>query len=48
MQRSKSTISEEIKRGKYNGRYTAKIAQDRSGKSRKESHRHSKWRDIRL
>ena len=48
MKRSKSTISEEIKRGKYNGRYTAKIAQDRSRKRRNESHKHSKWRNIRL
>lgn len=48
MERSKSTISEEIKRGKYNGRYTAKIAQDRSRKRRNESHKHSKWRNTKL
>ena len=48
MKRSKSTISEEIKKGKYNGRYAAKIAQDRSRKRRSESHKHSKWRNIRL
>ena len=48
MKRSKSTISEEIKKRKYNGRYTAKIAKDRSRKRRNESHRHSKWRNIKL
>ena len=48
MKRSKSTVSEEIKRGKYNGKYIARIAQDRSRKRRSESHKHSKWRNIKL
>ncbi len=37
MKRSKSAISEEIKREKYNGQYIARIAQDRSRKRRNES-----------
>ena len=46
--RSKSTVYEEIRRGKYNGRYTARIAQNRAEKRRRESHKHSKWRDSEL
>ena len=34
MKRSKSTISEEIKRRKYNGKYSAQIAQNRAEKRR--------------
>ena len=45
LNRSKSTISEEIRRGKYNGKYKAKIANDRSLRRRELSHKHSKWRD---
>ena len=48
IKRSKSTISEEIKRGKYNGRYAAHIAQNRAKKRRSESHKHSKWRNREL
>ncbi len=46
--RSKSTVYEEIKRGKYNGRYTARIAQNRAEKRRRESHKHSKWKNSKL
>lgn len=45
LKRSKSTISEEIKRSKYNGKYKAHIAQNRADKRRSESHKHTKWRD---
>jgi IS30 family transposase len=48
MKRSKSTVCEEIRRGKYNGRYTARIAQNRVEKRRRESHKHSKWRNSEL
>lgn len=48
LKRSKSTISEEIKRGRYNGKYTAHIAQDRCLKRRHESHKHTKWRNMDL
>ena len=46
--RSKSTACEEIKRGKCNGRYTARVAQNRAEKRRRESHKHSKWRNSEL
>lgn len=46
--RSKSTISEEVRRGKYKGKYISHIAQNRAKKRRSESHKHSKWRDIEL
>lgn len=48
LKRSKSTISEEIKRGKYNGKYMAHIAQNRCLKRRRESHKHTKWRNTDL
>jgi len=48
IKRSKSTVCEEIRRGKYNGRYTARIAQNRAEKRRRESHKHSKWRNSEL
>ena len=40
MNRSKSTIFKEIQRGEYKGKYTAHIAQQRSEKRRKKSHKH--------
>lgn len=46
--RSKSTVSEEIRRGKYNGRYRAEIAQNRCKKRRCNSHKYTKWRDPAL
>ena len=48
LRRSKSTICEEIRRGKYKGKYRAHIAQNRARKRRKESHKHTKWRNIEL
>ena len=48
LRRSKSTICEEIRRGKYKGKYRAHIAQNRAIKRRKESHKHTKWRNIEL
>ena len=48
LSRSKSTICEEIRRGKYKGKYFAHIAQNRAIKRRKESHKHTKWRNIEL
>ena len=48
MNRSKSTIFQEIHRGKYNGKYQAHIAQNRAIKRRKESHKHKKWTDYKL
>ena len=48
LKRSKSTICDEIKRGKYNGKYLAHIAQNRAKKRRSESHKHSKWRNTPL
>ena len=44
LSRSKSTISSEIKQGKYNGKYRAEIAQNRANKRRLKSHKHTKWR----
>ena len=46
LNRSKSSISEEIKRGWYKGKYVASIANDRSLAARKKSHNHTKWRNI--
>ena len=48
LNRSKSSISEEIKRGWYKGKYVASIANDRSLAARKKSHNHTKWRNIDL
>ena len=48
MKRSKSTIFDELRRGKYNGKYQAHIAQNRALRRRQESHKHTKWRDTRL
>ena len=48
MERSKSTIFEELRRGKYNGKYHAHIAQNRALRRRQESHKHTKWRDTKL
>ena len=46
--RSKSTVSEEIRRGRYNRKYRAEIAQKRCIKRRCSSHKHTKWRDPEL
>ena len=46
--RSKSTISYEVQRGTYNGKYRAHIAQNRAKKHRQCSHKHSKWRNYNL
>ena len=40
--RSKSTVCEEIRRGKYKGKYRAYIAQNRAIRRLKESHKHAK------
>jgi IS30 family transposase len=48
IKRSKSTVCEEIRRGKYNGKYTARIAQNKAEKRRRESHKHSKWKNSEL
>ena len=48
LSRSKSTVCEEIRRGKYKGKYLAHIAQNRAIKRRKESHKHTKWRNSDL
>ena len=48
MGRAKSTICVEIRRSRYNGRYDANIAHKRAQKRRKESHKHTKWRDVNL
>ena len=48
LNRSKSTISCEIRRGKHRRKYIARIAQNRSEKRRKESHKHNKWSDYKL
>lgn len=48
LKRSKSTISEELRRGRYNGRYTAEISHKRALRNRKESHKHTKWKNIAL
>ena len=46
--RSKSTVPEEVKRGKYNGKYRAEIAQKRCIKRRCNSHKRTTWRDWEL
>ena len=46
--RAKSTISVEVRQGKYHGSYQANVAQDRAIKRRKESHKHCKWKDNKL
>ena len=46
MKCSKSTIFEELMRGKYNGRYQAHIAQNRAIRRRQESHKHTKWSET--
>ena len=46
--RAKSTISVEVRQGKYHGSYRANVAQNRAVKRRKESHKHSKWKDCEL
>lgn len=48
LNRSKSSISEEIKRGWYKGKYAPTIANDRSLAARKKSHKHTKWRNTDL
>ncbi len=48
LNRSKSTISEEVRRGKHNGKYKAHIAQKRAEKKKKESHKHTKWKNTEL
>ena len=48
LNRSKSNISEEIKRGWYKGKYVPSIANERSLAARKESHEHTKWRNTEL
>ena len=45
---SKSSISEEIKREWYKGKYVSSIANDRSLAARKKSHEHTKWRNTEL
>ena len=48
MERSKSTIFEELRRGEYNGKYQAHIAQNRAIRRRQESHKYTKWRNTEL
>lgn len=48
LNRSKSSISEEIKRGWYKGKYVPSIANERSLAARKKSHEHTKWRNTEL
>ena len=48
LNRSKSSICEEIKRGWYKAKYVASIANDRSLVARKKSHNHTKWRNTDL
>ena len=48
LNRSKSSICEEIKRGWYKGKYVASIANDWSLAARKKSHNHTKWRNTDL
>ena len=48
LNRSKSSISEEIRRGWYKGKYVPSIANDRSLAARKKSHEHTKWRNTDL
>ena len=48
LRRSKSTVCEEIRRGKYKCKYLAHIAHNRAIKRRKESQKHTKWINIEL
>ena len=48
LNRSKSSIGEEIKKGWYKGKYVPSIANDRSLAARKKSHEHTKWRNTNL
>ena len=48
LNRSVSSISVEIKKGKYNGKYTALIADKRAVARAQNSHKHCKWRDCQL
>ena len=48
LNRLKSTIFCEIRRGKHRQKYIARIAQNRSEKRSKESHKHNKWSDYKL
>ena len=48
LNRSVSSISVEIKKGKYNGKYTALIADKRAVARAQNSHKHCKWRDYQL
>ena len=46
--RSKSTISEEIKRGRYNGKCEANTAHKRDIQRNSNSHKHTKWRNLKF
>lgn len=48
LDRSVSSISVEIKKGKYNGKYQALIADKRAIIRAQNSHKHCKWRDYLL
>ena len=48
LNRSKSTISYENRRGKHRKKYITRIAQNRSEKRRREFHKHNKWSDYKL
>lgn len=48
LQRSKSTISKEVRKGRYKGAYTARIAEKRTLERREKSHLHTKWRNDTL
>ena len=48
LNRSVSSVSLEIKKGKYNGKYKAIIADKRAIARAQNSHKHSKWRDYQL
>ena len=46
--RSVSSISVEVEKGKYNGKYKASIADKRATVRKQNSHKHCKWRDCQL
>lgn len=48
LKRSVSSVSVEIKKGKYNGKYNALIADKRAIARAQNSHKHCKWRDYQL
>ena len=48
LRRSVSSISVEIKKGWYKGKYTALIADKRAIARAQNSHKHCKWRDYQL